>query len=135
MRSCTLNTRDCDYSYNIRKKPVKVVNEASDLGIIISSDLKYTKHSKPSFENPETMQGFIARNYKYLTPGSHVFVVSLVGKISPRVFGPLIFSGDKKDFELLQLNTKRRATEIMLPLGAQPFEELHNFSLHWKRDN
>ncbi len=65
-----IGSRNSNYAYNMRGKPLPTVNEESYLGVTLSSDLKPTKNCKASCKKVNTILGFIARNYVYKTPKS-----------------------------------------------------------------
>ncbi len=52
----------------MRGNPLQVVEEESDLGVTISSDLKHANHCKNAYNKANTMLGFISRDFSYKTP-------------------------------------------------------------------
>lgn len=57
-------SRSSNYTYNMHGKPLKIVQEESDLGVTISSDLKQTAHCKKTYNKANAFFGFIARNFE-----------------------------------------------------------------------
>ncbi len=59
-----IGSRNSNYAY----KPLRTVNEESDLGVTISSDLKITQNCKAACKKANTILGFVARNFLFKTP-------------------------------------------------------------------
>ena len=54
-----------NYSYIIDKKPMKMVFEEKDLGVIVSSDLKFRKQCMEQCKKAYRILGFIFRHFEF----------------------------------------------------------------------
>ncbi len=57
-----------NHTYYMHGTYLHVLQEESDLGVTISSDLKHADHCKEAYNKANTMFGFISRNFEYKTP-------------------------------------------------------------------
>ena len=131
-----VGSRNSNFSYKMQGKPLQAVQEESDLGVTISSDLKHTKHCKAACKKANTMLGFIARNFEYKTP--EVVLTLYNSMVRPHLEYAVQFWSPnyRKDIESLE-RVQRRATKMIPSLRAQPYEvrlkRLNLFSLEKRR--
>ncbi len=52
-------SRNSDHTYYMRRNPLQVAQEESDLGVTISSDLNRQSIVKKAYNKANTMRGFI----------------------------------------------------------------------------
>ena len=117
-----IGSSNSEYAYNMLGKPFNVVQEEVDLGVTISSDLKFTKNCKSACKKANQMLGFIARNFDYKTPG--VMLTLYNSLVRPHLEYAVQFWSPNynKDIELLE-RVQRRATKMIPSLRALPYEE------------
>ena len=131
-----VGSRNPNFNYKMQGKPLQVVQEESDLGVTISSDLKHTRHCKTACKKANTMLGFIARNFEYKTP--EVMLSLYNSMVRPHLEYAVQFWSPnyRKDIESLE-RVQRRATRMIPSLRALPYEErlkrLNLFSLEKRR--
>ncbi len=131
-----IGPRNCNNNCNMQSKPLKAVNEESDLGVTISSDLKFAKHCKSTCKKANTMLGFITGNFKYKTP--EVMLSLKKSLVRPKLEYAVRFWSPsyRKDIELLK-RVQRQDTKMIPSLRSQPHEErlkrLNLFSLEKRR--
>ncbi len=116
--------------------PLQVVKEESDLGVTISSDLKHANHCKKAYNKANTILRLISRNFKYKTP--EVMLSLFNSMVRPHLEYAVQFWSPnyRKDIESLE-RIQRRATKMIPPLRALPYEErlkgLNLFTLEKRR--
>ena len=62
MHICHYNIQ---HKYTIANQPLTATEEQRDLGITITEDLKWQKHTEKSCKAANRVLGFIARNFNY----------------------------------------------------------------------
>ncbi len=80
-----IESRNNNYEYYMRGKPLRTVNKESGLGITISSDLKLAENCKAACRRANTILGFIERNFVCKNTGNHPNLVQLVSRASPGI--------------------------------------------------
>lgn len=56
-----------NHIYVMHGKPLQVVQEESDIGVTISSNLKHAKHCKQAYGKTNTVLRYMARNFECKT--------------------------------------------------------------------
>ena len=120
--SVTRKQRPIVNNYLLDGHPIKRANQQSDLGVIISHDLKWHEHIHHVLSKGYRMLGFLRRNAKNFDVRAkrtlyNTLVRSHVGYAS-QVWAPSMV-GDIKSVENLQ----RRSTRFILPNSALNYRE------------
>ncbi len=131
-----IGPRNSRHAYKMRGRPLQIVNEESDLGVTISSDLKYSKHCKMACKKANTMLGFIARNFDYKTPEVVLKLYNSMVRQHLEYTVQFWSPNYKKDIQLMA-RVQRQAMKMIPSLRGQPYEEqlkrLNLFTLEKRR--
>ena len=124
------------YLYHIKGTLLNSSDAERDLGVLISKDLKPSKHIKEVVRKANQCLGMIRRSFTHID--SEIFLLVYKTFIRPKleycsnIWSPYLL----KDINLLE-NVQRRATKMVIGLHALPYEErlkkLDLFSLHHRR--
>ena len=124
------------YLYHIKGTLLKASDTEKDLGVLISKDLKPSKHIKEVVTKANQCLGMIRRSFSHID--RDIFLLVYKTFIRPKleycsnIWSPHLI----KDINLLE-NVQRRATKMVVGLHALPYEErlrkLDLFSLQHRR--
>ena len=124
------------YLYHIKGTLLKASDTEKDLGVLISKDLKPSKHIKEVVTKANQCLGMTRRSFSHID--RDIFLLVYKTFIRPKleycsnIWSPHLI----KDIDLLE-NVQRRATKMVIGLHALPYEErlrkLDLFSLQHRR--
>ena len=111
-----------EHQYNIGKNSITPVNFEKDLGIIISDDLKWTRHVDHCVTKANRMIGILKRTFSFMDKEMFLSLYKTFVRphleYCPEVWNPYLC----KDINTLE-NVQRRATKIVPELKDMSYEE------------
>lgn len=108
------------YSYILNGIELDRVFEFNDLGIIVTSDLSWSKHISRKVAKASQMLGLIKRGIGFIAPAQvkRIFYVSLVRSVID--YGSVIWHPNKEDLRHIE-SVQRRATKYILNDFTSPY--------------
>ncbi|KAJ3665422.1 hypothetical protein Zmor_000918 [Zophobas morio] len=109
-------------SYNIAGVPLTVVDYHNDLGIIISSDLKWERHIVSITKKANSMLFLISRSFCNPTPSTAAKLIRMYLRPILEFAAPSWSPYFAKDINTLE-RVQRRATKLAPAIRHRPYEE------------
>ena len=109
-------------SYNIAGVPLTVVDYHNDLGIIISSDLKWERHIVSITKKANSMLFLISRSFCNPTPSTAAKLIRMYVRPILEFAAPSWSPYFAKDINTLE-RVQRRATKLAPAIRHRPYEE------------
>ena len=131
-----IGSQNKKYDYEIMGQQIKSVNQAKDLGVIISQNLKFSQHTNEAVKKANRMLGFINRNFTF--KNKDIILPLYRSLVRPHLEYAVQFWDPHliKDINKLE-SVQRRATKLIPSLRNKAYEdrlrELDLFSLTKRR--
>ncbi|MCQ7056700.1 reverse transcriptase domain-containing protein, partial [Clostridioides difficile] len=111
-----------NFPYTIDNRPLKVVSEEKDLGVIVSSDLKFHKQCVEQCKKANRILGFIFRHFEYKS--KDIILQLYKSLVRPHLEYAVQFWSPYllKDIDMLE-RVQRRATKMIPGMRSLPYEE------------
>ena len=124
------------YKYDMLGKPITVTPCVRDLGITLTTNLKFSQHCNEAAKKANRMLGFISRNFTYKS--KDIVLPLYLSLVRPHLEYAVQFWAPhlQKDIRKLE-SVQRRATKLIPSLRNKPYEDrlraLNLFSLTKRR--
>jgi hypothetical protein len=111
-----------EFPYQLSSEVLNACSQIKDLGVVITSDLKWSEHCLSVATKANQMLGMVRRNIKHFTRASLIMLIkSLIRphlEYAVQVWRPYY----QKDIELLE-KVQRRATKLLPSIRHLPYHE------------
>ena len=126
----SIGSKNINFTYNMKGKPLNKTNEQKDLGVKISSNLKFSKQCSESSKKANKVLGLISRSFDYKS--KEVILPLYKSLVRPHLeYAVQLWNPyHRKDIEVLE-RVQRRATKLIPSLRNKSYNDrLKLLSLH-----